>query len=113
VFERRGHDLHAVLDIPMVQAALGTELEVETLDGNERVKIYPGTQSGEVIRLRGRGVPHLGRRGRGDAYLTVHVRTPEGLRREERQMMTRLGEIRGDLPGSGRTVGRLRRPDHR
>ena len=112
VMERRAYDLHAILDVPMTQAALGTELDVETLDGNERVKLYPGTQSGEVIRLRGRGVPQLGRRGRGDLYLTVHVRTPEGLRREERQIVSRLAEMRGDVPARGYPrTGRLRRPD--
>src|ERR671919_1666997 len=62
VFERRGHDLFAVLEVPMTRAALGAEVEIETLDGPERVRIDPGTRSGSVIRLRGHGTPNLGRR---------------------------------------------------
>jgi len=111
VFERRGQDLHAVVDVPMVQAALGAELELETLDGPERVKLEPGTESGTVIRVRGKGIPHLGRRGRGDLFLTVHVETPRDLRKEERALLERLAEVRGE-PASARSSlpARLRRP---
>lgn len=111
VFDRRGQDLHAVIDVPMVQAALGAELELETLDGPERVKLEPGTESGTVIRLRGKGIPHLGRRGRGDLFLTVHVETPRDLRREERSLLERLAELRGEpAPARGAVPARLRRP---
>jgi molecular chaperone DnaJ len=110
-FERRGQDLHAILELPMTHATLGAEIDVATLDGIERVKLYPGTQSGEVIRLRGHGVPNLGRRGRGDVLLTVHVRTPENMHREEKKAIERLAELRGEKPQRGERVpGRLRRP---
>ena len=110
-FERRGSDLFAVLELPLTQAALGVDVDVPTLDGHERVRIEPGTQSGEVISLRGKGVPHLGRRGRGDLLLDVRVQTPEHLRREERQLLERLAELREE--GTGKRAAfpaTLRRP---
>ncbi|MEW6059811.1 MAG: molecular chaperone DnaJ [Actinomycetota bacterium] len=111
VFERRDQDLFAVLEIPMVQAALGAELEVETLDGPERVKLEAGIESGTVIRLRGKGIPNLGRRGRGDLFLTVHVGTPKDLRREERRLLEQLGEMRGEHAEKHAPVrATLRRP---
>ena len=94
----------------MTQAALGAEFEVPTLDGAERVKIHPGTQSGTDIRLRGQGVPHLGRRGRGDLFLTVVVRTPEGLKRQERELLERLAALRGEELPRKTAPAPLRRP---
>jgi molecular chaperone DnaJ len=111
LFGRRGQDLHAILDVEMTQAALGGEFEVPTLDGTERVRVHAGTQPGAVIRLRGQGIPHLGRRGRGDLYLTVLVHTPEGLKRPERELLERLAEIRSEHAGRGPAPARLRRPD--
>jgi molecular chaperone DnaJ len=111
VFERRGQDLFAVLEVPMTRAALGADVDVETLDGTERVRIEPGTRSGSVIRLRGRGTPNLGRRGRGDLFLTIDVATPERPSREERRLLERLAELRGEAPGKGESPpGTLRRP---
>jgi molecular chaperone DnaJ len=111
VFERRGQDLFAVVEVPMVQAALGAELEVETLDGLERLKIGAGTESGTTIRLRGKGIPNLGRRGRGDLHLTIHVGTPRDLGKEQRRLLEELAEIRGEAAGGGPAVrANLRRP---
>ena len=111
VFERRGADVFAVLDVPMVQAALGAEVEVETLDGPKGVKIEPGTQSGTTIQLRDGGVPNLGRRGRGDLFLTFQVRTPEAGSKDERRLLEELAEFRGELAGKRASVrATLRRP---
>jgi molecular chaperone DnaJ len=110
LFERRGHDLHAVLDVTMTQAALGAEFEVPTLDGTERVRVQPGTQSGTDIRLRGHGIPHLGRRGRGDLFLTVLVHTPEGIKRQERELLEQLAQLRGEELGRKSAPATLRRP---
>lgn len=107
VFERRGHDLFAVLEVPMVQGALGTEVEVETLDGPERVRIEPGTPSGTTLRLKGKGVPNLNRRGRGDLFITIEVEMPERLSREERRLLEQLADLRGEAKPE---AGRLRRP---
>jgi molecular chaperone DnaJ len=110
VFERRGTDLFALLDVPMTQAALGAEVEVETLDGLERIDVEPGTASGATVRLRGKGVPNLGRRGRGDLFLTVNVVTPTPGSKEERGLLERLAQLRGEPAGKRATArGTLRR----
>jgi molecular chaperone DnaJ len=111
-FERHGQDLSAILDLSMTQVTLGADVEVDTLDGVEHIRIDPGTGSGTVIRLRGKGVPNLNRRGRGDLYVTVHVVTPTELSREERKLFERIAELRSEEtskrePGHGD----LRRPD--
>jgi molecular chaperone DnaJ len=107
VFERRGQDLFATLDVSIAQAALGAELQVETVDGPERLKVPAGTDGGSVIRLKDRGVPNLGRRGRGDLFLTVHVETPRHLSREERRLLEQLAALRGEDRAKG-APGRLR-----
>ena len=108
VFERRGQDLVTVLEVPVTQAMLGAELQIDTLDGSERVKVPPGTRSGEVLRLKGRGVPELGRRGRGDLFVRVEVDVPGPLGKKERRLVEELADLRGERGGS---VGRLRRPE--
>jgi molecular chaperone DnaJ len=111
VFERRGNDVFAILDVPMVQAALGAEIEVETLDGPERVEVEAGTESGTTLRLGGRGVPNLGRRGRGDLFLTIHVVTPMPGSKKERALLEQLAEVRGEPAGKRASVkSDLRRP---
>jgi molecular chaperone DnaJ len=111
VFERRDQDLLAVLDVSMEQAALGAEVEVPTLDGSERVKLDAGVESGSVVRLRGKGIPNLGRRGRGDLYLTVHVETPRQLDKAQRRLLEQLAELRGEAAGKGAVApARLRKP---
>jgi molecular chaperone DnaJ len=111
-FERRGQDLVSVLLVPFTQAALGAEVEVQTLDGAERIRLEPGTPPGTVIRIRGKGVPNLNRRGRGDLYVTVELDVPAELTKDERQLVDRLAELRGERT-SKRDPGRheLRRPD--
>lgn len=101
VFERRGQDVVAALDVSMVQAALGADVEIETLDGSETVRVEPGTESGAIIRLKGRGIPNLNRRGRGDLFLAVRVRVPADLKRKERELLERLAELRGEQAGRG------------
>ena len=106
LFERRGQDLVCVLGVPMTMAALGGKLEIQTLDGTETVRLDAGTPSGTVVRLKGRGVPNLGRRGRGDLLVTILVETPKPGSREEKKLLHQLAELRGE-PQDG--VGRLRR----
>ena len=109
-FDRRGQDLYAVLDITVTQASLGGEVGIAGIDGDERVRIEAGTESGTIVRLKGKGVPNLNRRGRGDLYVTLHVLTPKGLSREERQLLARLAELRGE-PRDGAAAAELRRPE--
>ena len=112
-FERRGQDLFTVLDISVTQAALGAELEIEGLDQVEQVKIEAGTESGTVIKLKGRGVPNINRRGRGDIFLTLHVVTPRDLNREERALYQQLAKLRGESGKGARSPADLRRPEFR
>jgi molecular chaperone DnaJ len=96
VFERRGDDLHCSLEIPMTAAALGTIMKVETVDGPREVDVRPGTQSGETIRLKGLGVGHLQRTGRGELIVHIDVQTPIGMSPEQEQLMKRLAALRGE-----------------
>ena len=112
VFERRGQDLVCALGVPMTMAALGSDLDIPTLDGEpQRVRLEPGTESGSILRLRGQGIPNLGRRGRGDLYVTVVVETPKDLSKEERALLERLGELRGEVSKdrADRPTGRIRK----
>jgi molecular chaperone DnaJ len=96
-FIRDGNDLVTVLDVPAPLAALGTKLEVPTLDGREDVHVRPGTQPGETLELRGRGMPILRRPGRrGDLRVVVNVVIPRQLSEEQRKLLTRLAETLTD-----------------
>lgn len=95
-FARRGSELAAVVHVAMTQAALGTTVSFDTLDGVEELEIPAGSQNGKEIRLRGRGVPNLGGRGRGDLVVTVVVDTPDDLSKEQEELLRRLAEIRGE-----------------
>ena len=109
-FERRGQDLFAVLDISVTNAALGGDVRIEGIDGTETVRIDAGTESGTIVRLKGKGIPNLNRRGRGDLFVTLHVVTPRELSREERELLARLAELRGE-PRNGAATAELRRPE--
>jgi molecular chaperone DnaJ len=96
IFRRVGDDLGCEVALPMTVAALGGQIDVPTLDGPETVEIDPGTQSGEVMRLRGRGMPHLGGRGRGELVALLKVETPTDLDEDERELLRRFAELHGD-----------------
>ncbi|MBS1801562.1 MAG: molecular chaperone DnaJ [Acidobacteria bacterium] len=91
-FERDGDDLHCVMPISFPQAALGTELEIQTLEGVETLKIPEGTQSGREFKLRGKGVPHLNERGKGDLIVEIRVQTPNKLSRQQKELLRQLSE---------------------
>jgi molecular chaperone DnaJ len=90
-FERRGADLYCTIPVSVVQAALGTELQVPGLNGEERLKIPEGTQSGAVFRVKGKGMPDPRGGGKGDLYYHVRVMTPVKLTREQRKLVEQLG----------------------
>ncbi|MFI5099343.1 MAG: DnaJ C-terminal domain-containing protein, partial [Actinomycetes bacterium] len=115
LFIRRGDDLHVMLPVPMTAAALGTSVELETLDGVETVDVRPGTQSGQEIPLRGKGVGHLRAGGRGDLFVHVEVQTPIKLDDEQEELLRRLAALRGEerpvgqfAPGQQSLFSRLR-----
>jgi molecular chaperone DnaJ len=95
-FERDGDDLLHVLRLPMTQASLGAHLRIETLDGEEDLLIPAGTQTGRQFKLRGRGVPALRGRSRGDLIVSVEVVVPEKLTAEEASLIRGLAELRGE-----------------
>lgn len=95
-FRRQEDDLISEVSISSIQAALGTEVEVPTLDGPELVKIPEGTQHGDTIRLKGKGVKHLRGGGRGDQHVVVAVRTPTKLSGREKELLRELAELRGE-----------------
>jgi molecular chaperone DnaJ len=102
LFRRRGYDIIYVQNINIAQAALGLTLNVPTLQGEEEIEIPRGTQSGDVIRLRDKGIPHLrNKRARGDQLVTVIVETPKTLTDEQRELLTQLADTFDD--GSGHT----------
>jgi molecular chaperone DnaJ len=96
VFERSGIDIHGSVRVAMTQAALGTVIGFETLDDERDLTIAPGTQTGEVLHVRGLGVPRLRGRGRGDLYVHIVVETPTDLDEAQRGLLTSLAESRGE-----------------
>lgn len=110
-FERDGVDLHAELRVSFTQAALGAHVDFETLDGTEEVAVAPGTQTGAVVRLRGRGVPHVGGRSRGDLHVHIVVETPTKLTPTQEELLRSLAKERDepvdDASGAG-LLGRIR-----
>ncbi|HEX7998959.1 MAG TPA: molecular chaperone DnaJ [Pyrinomonadaceae bacterium] len=101
-FERQGSNLYSSVPVTFAQAALGSEVSVPTLDGQQQLKIPAGTQTGTVFRLKGQGVPVLGGRGRGDLFVSVTVVTPTTLTREQRRLLEQLAEVESkDLEDKG------------
>jgi molecular chaperone DnaJ len=95
-FERLGDDLLHVRAIAFTQAALGSRLEIETLEGTEELVVPAGTQPGHVFRLKGRGVPALRGRGRGDLLVRVDVAVPEQLTDEADELLRSFAALRGE-----------------
>ncbi|HSB28347.1 MAG TPA: molecular chaperone DnaJ [Pyrinomonadaceae bacterium] len=101
-FERQGSNLYEAVPITFAQAALGAEIVVNTLEGEDKLKIPMGTQTGTVFRLKGKGMPQLGGRGKGDLFVSVSVITPTSLTREQRRLLEQLAEVESkDLESKG------------
>jgi molecular chaperone DnaJ len=91
-FERDGHNLRCVVPISFPQAALGAEIEIVAIDGPVSLKIPEGTQSGRELRVRGRGIPYLNDKGKGDLIVKVVVQIPRKLTRSQRELVGELAE---------------------
>ena len=103
-FSRDGNELHCTLPVTFVQAALGAEVDVPVLDGTAKLQIPPGTQNGQRLKLRGKGMPGLHARGRGDAIYQVVVEVPTTLTARQRELLEELE--RASSPGDqGPLVG--------
>jgi molecular chaperone DnaJ len=96
VFTRKGDNLHAEATVSIVEAMLGARIPVRTLSGEVDLVLPPGTQGGQVLRIRGRGMPRLASDGRGDLYVTVVVEIPRGLDVRTQELVRDLGRL---LPG--------------
>lgn len=96
VFKRDGDDLICELPISFVQAALGDELEVPTLEGNAKLKIPEGTQSGTIFRMRGKGVPNVSGFNRGDQHVVVRVVTPTKLSDKQKTLLKEFSRLGGE-----------------
>ncbi len=101
MFVRHGDDLHCTVTLPMTAAALGTTVSLDTLDGPEDIDVRPGTQSGQMIPLHGRGVTHLRAAGRGDLLVHVDVQTPVKLDEHQEHLLAELARARNEERPAG------------
>ena len=92
-FERQGANLYSAVPMTFAQAALGADIQVKTLDGEEDLKVPAGTQTGTVFRVKGKGMPNLAARGYGDLFVAVTLVTPKTLTKEQRKLLEQLAEI--------------------
>lgn len=95
LFRREADDLICDVPLSFVQAALGDEIEVPTLEGNEKLKIPEGTQTGSIFRIKGKGIPHLNGFGRGDQHVRVKVVTPGKLSEKQKELLREFASLGG------------------
>lgn len=95
-FKRKENDLHCEVPISFIKATLGGEIEVQTIDGHESIKIPPGTPSGRVFHLKGKGIPRLGAHGKGDQFVTVYVDVPKKLTPKQKELLEEFARISGE-----------------
>ena len=93
LFERRGNDVWCEMPVTFVQACLGAEVTVPTLDGKVRYTIHEGTQPGDVFKLKGKGIPILGGRGRGDQYVQITIEVPKNLNQKQKEALRAFDEL--------------------
>lgn len=96
IFQRQGNDVICEVPITFVQAALGADIEVPTLDGKVKQTIPEGTQTATVFRMRSKGIPHLRGTGRGDQYIKVNVEVPKKLNDKQKEILRGFAELSGD-----------------
>jgi molecular chaperone DnaJ len=96
LFEREGQDIHCQVPVSFVQAALGDEIEVPTLDGKVTLKVPAGTQTGKTLRLRGKGLPTLRSSTRGDQLLHIFAEVPTKLSKRQRELIEEFAAEAGE-----------------
>ena len=99
LFRREGTSVLCEAPITFTQAVLGAELEIPTIDGKVKYTLPEGTQSGTTFRLKGKGIPSINGRGRGDQYVTVYIETPKNLNREQKEALKKFAETMGESEG--------------
>jgi molecular chaperone DnaJ len=100
--KRDGNNVIYDMHISFVDAALGTSIEVPTIDGKAKIKIEPGTQGGRILRLKGKGVPEVNSYHRGDQLVHINIWTPKALNKEERDILERLQDSANFKPNPGK-----------
>ena len=101
-YQRRGDDLHCSVELPMTAAALGATVKLDTFDGMTDLEIRPGTQPGDIMTLKGKGVTHLRGTGRGDILVHAGIQTPTKLTPEQEKMLREFAAARGEERPEGR-----------
>ena len=96
IFERRGNDVWCELPITFAQAALGSEVIVPTIDGRVEYQVHAGTQPGDVFKLRGKGIPRIGSKSRGDQYVRVTVEVPKNLSQKQKDILKEFEDVGED-----------------
>ena len=102
LFRREGTSVLCEAPITFTQAVLGAELEIPTIDGKVKYTLPEGTQSGTTFRLKGKGIPSINGRGRGDQYVTVYIETPKNLNKEQKEALKKFAEAMGESETQGR-----------
>ena len=105
-FERKGDNLYSEARVTMKEAALGDKIEIPTADGMVMLSLPPGVQTGQQLKLKGKGVPHLGGGGTGDHYVTIKVATPTGISERGKELLREIDRMnpsdpRGDVTFRG------------
>ncbi len=108
-FERKGDNLYSDASLTIKESALGDKIEIATVDGIVSLTVPPGVQSGQQLKLKGKGVPHLGGGGVGDHYVTIKVVTPTGLNENEKELLRQLDKLHPSNPRSGMTFTGFRK----
>ena len=97
IFQRQEYDVYCRLNLSFSQAALGADIEVPLLNNETKIiKVKPGTQSGEMMRITGAGIPHVRGHGRGDQIIQMMVETPKKLNKKQKEIFQELAEIEGN-----------------
>ena len=96
IFVRRGDDVWCEIPVTFAQAAMGSEVIVPTIDGKVSYNVHEGTQPGDVFKLKGRGIPHINGRGRGDQYVRVTVEVPKNLNKEQKELLKKFESVSSD-----------------
>jgi molecular chaperone DnaJ len=112
-FTRHGSDLHAMVKIDISEAALGTDIDIPTLNGEEKLRIPAGSQPGELFKLRGKGMPRVHSRSVGDLYLTLEVQVPRKLNAEQKRLLKeyqRIETLKKEEPGIVERLRKAMRP---
>jgi molecular chaperone DnaJ len=95
-FERENENLYCQVNISFPKAAVGTRVEIPTLEGNEILNIPSGTQPGDVLRMKGKGIQNVNNHRKGDLYVKVDVTTPKHLTKEQQNLLRKFAESRGE-----------------